>query len=71
MKKITPDQIRDRIIEVDLNSAQVQRALGYSVSWFQKMLMQNDHKFHEPNPDRMKKIMRFLNAYEKFKAGWQ
>ena len=66
MKNITPDMVRDKCAELGIPHRQVWEACGLNISWFNKMIMDNErHSFKEPNPEWMLLIWEYLTLYEK------
>jgi len=64
---ITPEQIRQKIKSLDLTYTHVWEAVGLNRGWFCKMIMENSkYSFENPNPEWMKLIIKYLNAYEKY-----
>lgn len=60
--KITPEQIREKIKQVDVSHRHVYEKLGISAGWFHNMIQ---GKFKNPNPKNMSLIMGFLAHYER------
>jgi len=66
-----PDVIREMCRECDLTLAQITKTLDLSPAWVNRAFMPNPkYRFITANPERMRLIYRYVQAYADFQAKW-
>lgn len=63
---IYPEDVRERLLDLNIPGSLVYRALGIKKSWWNKAFMVNeDFRLQEPSQERLQRIWQFLNDWEK------
>lgn len=64
-KYLYPEDIRERLLDLDIPGSLVYRTLGIKKSWWNKAFIPNEaYRLQEPSQERLRRIWAFLDDFE-------